>query len=65
MKKITEYAKKNLTKKNQPTQYAMNLSLFEVLERTVLNHDGSVRTTFTTKVTGKGQVYFIQKFLAQ
>lgn len=54
-----------LTKKNQPTQYAMNLSLFEVLERTVLNHDGSVRTTFTTKVTGKGQVYFIQKFLAQ
>lgn len=34
-----------------------------VKERTHLNPDGSVRLTKTTKVTGKGQVYFINKFL--
>lgn len=41
----------------------MDLELFEVKERTHLNPDGSVRLTKTTKVTGKGQVYFINKFL--
>ena len=48
---------------NMPTQRAMDLELFEVKERTHLNPDGSVRLTKTTKVTGKGQVYFINKFL--
>ena len=48
---------------NMPTQRAMDLQLFEVKERTHLNPDGSVRLTKTTKVTGKGQVYFINKFL--
>lgn len=48
---------------NLPTQRAMDLELFEVKERTHLNPDGSVRLTKTTKVTGKGQVYFINKFL--
>lgn len=50
---------------NEPTQYAMERGWFEVKERTVNNPDGSVRITRTTKVTGKGQVYFINKFLNQ
>lgn len=47
---------------NLPTQRAMDLRLFEVRERTVTNPDGSVRITRTTKVTGKGQIYFINKY---
>ena len=50
---------------NEPTQYAMERGWFEVKERTFNNPDGSVRITRTTKVTGKGQVYFINKFLNQ
>lgn len=49
---------------NEPTQYSMELGLFEVKERTVNNPDGSVRITRTTKVTGKGQIYFVNKFLS-
>lgn len=49
---------------NEPTQYAMERGWFEVKERTINNPDGSVRITRTTKVTGKGQVFFINKFLA-
>nr|WP_318038774.1 phage antirepressor KilAC domain-containing protein [uncultured Faecalibacillus sp.] len=49
---------------NQPTQKSMDLGLFEVKERTISNPDGSTRITLTTKVTGKGQVYFINKFLS-
>lgn len=48
---------------NSPTQKAMNLKLFEVKESTVNNPDGSVRINKTTKVTGKGQTYFVNKFL--
>lgn len=48
---------------NQPTQKAMELGLFKVRERTVNNPDGSTRITVTTKVTGKGQQYFINRFL--
>lgn len=48
---------------NEPTQYAMERGWFEVKERTINNPDGSVRITRTTKVTGKGQVYFINKLL--
>jgi anti-repressor protein len=55
---------KSGSRRNQPTQKAMDLKLFEVRERTVTNPDGSTRITLTTKVTGKGQVYFINKFLA-
>lgn len=54
-----------LTRTNTPTQKAMELKLFEVVERTINNPDGSVRVTKTTKVTGKGQQYFINKFLAE
>lgn len=49
---------------NMPTQKAMELGLFEVKESTVNNPDGSVRINKTTKVTGKGQQYFINKFLS-
>lgn len=48
---------------NQPTQKAMELGLFKVKERTVNNPDGSSQITVTTKVTGKGQQYFINRFL--
>mgnify|MGYP001434326212 CR=1 FL=1 len=48
---------------NMPTQRSMELGLFEVKESTVNNPDGSVRINRTTKVTGKGQQYFINKFL--
>jgi len=47
---------------NMPTQRGMDLGLFEVRERTINNPDGSVRITRTTKVTGKGQIYFINKY---
>ncbi len=48
---------------NSPTQYSMDREWFEVKERTHQEPDGSVRITKTTKVTGKGQQYFINKFL--
>lgn len=48
---------------NMPTQKSMDMGLFEVKESTVNNPDGSVRINKTTKVTGKGQQYFINKFL--
>ena len=48
---------------NMPTQKAMERGLFEVKESAVNNPDGSVRINKTTKVTGKGQQYFINKFL--
>ena len=50
---------------NQPTQKSMQLKLFE-LKVTNINHaDGHTTTNTTTKVTGKGQQYFINKFLNQ
>ena len=47
---------------NMPTQRSMDLGLFEIKTRTINNPDGSVRVTKTTKVTGKGQMYFVNKF---
>ena len=55
--------KRKGTDYNMPTQYSMDLELFEIKERNVINPDGSVRITKTPKVTGKGQQYFINKFL--
>lgn len=50
---------------NQPTQKSMQLKLFE-MKKTNINHaDGHTTTSTTTKVTGKGQQYFINKFLNQ
>lgn len=57
------YLMKNGTDKNMPTQKARELGLFKVKERAIDNPDGSVRLTRTTLVTGKGQEYFINKFL--
>ena len=56
------YLIKKGTSKNMPTQMAMEKGLFEVKERTISNPDGSTRITRTTKVTGRGQIYFINKF---
>ncbi len=58
------YLIKSGNSRNMPTQKSMDLKLFEVKERTISNPDGSVRVTKTTKVTGKGQQYFINKFLS-
>lgn len=52
------------TRHNQPTQKAMELGLFKVKERAIDNPDGSSQITITTKVTGKGQQYFINRFLS-
>lgn len=56
---------RNGTDRNMPTQRAMNLGLFTIKE-TVINHsDGTTSISKTVKVTGKGQIYFINKFLAE
>ncbi len=47
---------------NMPTQYSMNLGLFEVKETTITHSDGHISISKTPKVTGKGQIYFINKF---
>ena len=49
--------------KNIPTQRSMEMGLFEVKEGSYVDGDGVNRTTRTTKVTGKGQIYFINKFM--
>lgn len=51
------------TSHNMPTQRSMEMGLFEVKVSTVNNPDGSVRINRTTKVTGKGQTYFINRYL--
>lgn len=56
------YLIKKGTSKNMPTQVAMEKGLFEVKERVINNPDGSTRITRTTKVTGRGQIYFINMF---
>ena len=58
------YLMKGGSSHNMPTQRAMEMGLFEVKESTINNPDGSIRINKTTKVTGKGQTYFINKFLS-
>lgn len=48
---------------NTPTQKSMDLGLFKIKESTVIHSDGSTSIRKTTKVTGKGQQYFINKFM--
>lgn len=48
---------------NRPTQYSMELGLFEVKETAVTHSDGHTTINLTPKVTGKGQQYFITRFL--
>lgn len=68
-KRLFEWLRKNNfliksgTSRNMPKQRYVEQGLFEVKESNIQNPDGSVRITKTTKVTGKGQVYFVNKFL--
>lgn len=48
---------------NMPTQKAMELGLFEIKETAVTHSDGHITVNKTPKVTGKGQIYFINKFV--
>lgn len=57
------YLMKNGASRNMPQQRYVEQGLFEIKESNVQNPDGSVRITRTTKVTGKGQIYFTNKFL--
>jgi anti-repressor protein len=50
-------------RKNQPTQKAMEMELFEVKKTSITKPNGTILITATTKVTGKGQVYFVNKLL--
>lgn len=50
---------------NMPTQRSMDLKLFEIKETNVQHADGHISVNKTPKVTGKGQQYFINKFLNQ
>ena len=55
--------KRKGTDYNMPTQKAMEMGLFEVKETAVTHSDGHTTVNRTPKVTGRGQVYFINKFL--
>ena len=57
------YLIKSGASKNMPIQRYIEQGLFEIKESSIQNPDGSVRITRTTKVSGKGQVYFVNKFL--
>lgn len=57
------YLVKSGSSRNMPKQRYVEQGLFEVKESSLQNPDGSVRITRTTKATGKGQVYFVNKFL--
>jgi len=57
--------RRNGTDFNMPTQKSMDLGLFTVKETAITHSDGAVTVSKTTKVTGKGQQYFIQKFLGE
>ncbi|MBU5292789.1 phage antirepressor [Anaerosalibacter bizertensis] len=54
--------KRKGTDYNMPTQKAMDLGLFEVKETSITHSDGHISVSKTPKVTGKGQLYFINKF---
>lgn len=59
------YLMKSGSDYNMPMQRYVEQGLFEIKESSIANPDGSTRLTRTTKVTGKGQQYFINKFLAR
>lgn len=69
-KRLFEYLRENgyLIKRqgsdrNMPTQRSMEMGLFEVKETAITHSDGHTSISKTTKVTGKGQAYFVNKFL--
>lgn len=55
--------RRNGTDRNMPTQRAVEMGLFEIKETTVVHSDGHTTINKTPKVTGKGQVYFVNLFL--
>ena len=59
------YLCQNGERYNQPTQRAMEMELFDIKKTTINKPDGSILVTTTTKVTGKGQIYFVNQFLTQ
>uniref|UniRef100_UPI003FEDBC55 phage antirepressor n=1 Tax=Fusobacterium mortiferum TaxID=850 RepID=UPI003FEDBC55 len=54
--------KRNGSDYNMPTQMSMELKLFEIKETAITHSDGHITVNKTPKVTGKGQIYFINKF---
>ena len=50
---------------NMPTQKSMELGLMEILERTINRGEGQILVKRTPKITGKGQIYFVNMFLTQ
>lgn len=56
---------KSGSSRNMPMQRYVEQGLFEIKESNLQNPDGSVRITKTTKVTGKGQIYFVNQFLKE
>ena len=59
------YLMKHGTSKNLPTQRYMEQGLFEIKEHVVVTPSGENKITRTTKITPKGQIYFVNKFLAE
>lgn len=59
------YLMKNGTSKNLPTQRYMEQGLFEIKEHVVVTPSGENKITRTTKITPKGQIHFINKFLTE
>lgn len=57
------YLMKTGSSRNMPTQKYVANGFFQIKETVISNPDGSVRMTKTTKVTGKGQQYFLNKYL--
>ncbi|NEZ46528.1 oxidoreductase [Clostridium niameyense] len=55
--------KRKGTDYNMPTQYSMDIGLFEVKETSITHSDGHISISKTPKITGKGQVYFVNKFI--
>ena len=71
-KRLFEWLRKNgylISRKgidwNMPTQKSVDLAVIEIKERTINNPNGSVRITKTPLITGKGQIYFVNKFLGE
>ena len=59
------YLCKSGENRNMPTQRSIDAGWFEIKEGTLYNLDGTVRITRTPKVTNKGQIYFVNKFLKE
>jgi anti-repressor protein len=57
------YLIKSGSYKNMPTQYSMERGLFEIKETVISHSDGHTSISKTPKVTGRGQIYFINKFM--